>query len=65
MRHDNFKKIFQRLRENETLPTHFRSSECWELTQLTFTCLKSTIETLGKMCDICSKLTIKTPELRQ
>ena len=66
VRHDNFKRIFQRrLRGNETIPPHFRSSDCWELTQLTFTCLKSTIETLEKMCDICSKLTTKTPELRQ
>ena len=32
--------------------------------QLTFTCSKSTIETLKK-CEICSKLTIKTPERRQ
>ena len=31
--------------------------------QLTFTCSKSTIETL-KECEICSKLTIKTPERR-
>ena len=30
--------------------------------QLTFTCSKSTVETLKKRCEICSKLTIKTPE---
>ena len=34
-----------------------------KLTQLTFTCSKSTIETLEKMCEIFSKLTIKTPEI--
>ena len=28
----------------------------------TFTCPKSTIETLEKKFEICSKLTIKTPE---
>ena len=33
-------------------------------TQLTFTCSKSTIETLEK-CETCSKLTIQTPEGRQ
>ena len=32
--------------------------------QLTFTCSKSTTETLEKS-EICSKLTIKTPEGRQ
>ena len=34
-------------------------------TQRTFTCSKSTIETLEKKCKICSKLTIKTPERRR
>ena len=34
-----------------------------ELTQLTFTSSKSTVEAL-KMCEICSKLTIKAPERR-
>ena len=33
-------------------------------TQLTFTCSKSTIETLKKICEIYSKLTIKIPERR-
>ena len=33
-----------------------------ETTQLIFTCSKSTTETLEKRCEICSKLTIKTPE---
>ena len=33
-------------------------------TQLTFTCSKSTIETVEKGVKICSKLTIKTPEQR-
>ena len=33
--------------------------------QLTFTCLKSTIETLQKRCEICSKLTIRTLKRRQ
>ena len=32
--------------------------------QLTFSCRKSTTETLEKWCEICSKLTIKTPERR-
>ena len=32
------------------------------ITQVTFTFSKSTIETLEKKCEICSKLTIKTPE---
>ena len=32
------------------------------VTQLTFTCSKSTIETPKKRCEICSKLTIKIPE---
>ena len=36
-----------------------------QTTQLTFTCLKSTIETLKKRCEICSKLTTKTPERHQ
>ena len=31
-------------------------------TQLTFTYSNSTIETHKRMCEICSKLTIKTPE---
>ena len=35
-----------------------------DYTQLTFTCSKSVIETLEKSCEICSKLTIKTPERR-
>ena len=30
--------------------------------QLTFTCSKSTIETLEERCEICSKLKIRTPE---
>ena len=34
-------------------------------TQLTFTYSNSTIETHKRMCEICSKLTIKTPELCQ
>ena len=33
--------------------------------QLTFTCSKATIEILEKRCEICSKLTIKTPERRE
>ena len=36
--------------------------------QLTFTCSKSIIETVKKCekkCEICSKLTIKTPEQRR
>ena len=35
------------------------------VSQLTFTCSKSTIETPKKRCEICSKLTIKTLELRR
>ena len=34
-------------------------------TQPAFTCSKLTIETLGQRCEICSKLTIKTPKRRQ
>ena len=34
------------------------------ITQLTFTYSDSTIETVIKMCEICSKLTIKTVERR-
>ena len=33
--------------------------------QETFSCSKSTIETLEKKCEICSKLTIETPERPQ
>ena len=33
-----------------------------ESTELTFTCSKSIVETAEKRCEICSKLTIKTPE---
>ena len=33
--------------------------------QVTFTCSKPTIDPLKKRCEICSKLTIKTPERRQ
>ena len=36
---------------------------CWLSSQLIFTRSKSTIET-RKRCEICSKLTIKTPERR-
>ena len=32
---------------------------------ITFSCSKSTIETLEKVCEICSKLTIKTLKRRQ
>ena len=35
------------------------------ITLLAFTCSKSTTETLGKKCKICSNLTIKTLERRQ
>ena len=33
-----------------------------EVTQLTITCSKKTTKTLVKMCEICSKLIITTPE---
>ena len=64
-----FKYYFQRglLLEVFTiadLHTTIRFWACPEPTQLTFTCSKSTIETLEK-CEICSKLTIKTPKRRQ
>ena len=36
--------------------------DIWEWTRLTFTCSKTTIETLEKDVRLCSKLTIKTPE---
>ena len=35
-----------------------------EPSQLTFACLKSTIENTRLRCEICSKLTIKTAERR-
>ena len=35
------------------------------LTQSTFTYSKLTVETLEQSCEICSKLTIKTPKRRQ
>ena len=35
------------------------------LSQLTFICLKLTIATLGKRCEICSRLKPETPERRQ
>ena len=34
------------------------------IAQRTFTCSKSTIRNIGKGCEICSKLTIKSPERR-
>ena len=34
-------------------------------TEQTCACSNSTTETLEKSCDICSKLTIMTPEQRQ
>ena len=33
---------------------------CSFISQLTFTCSKSTTETLRKRCEICSKLTVKS-----
>ena len=36
-----------------------------EITYPIFTCLESAIETISKRGEICSKLTIKTPERRQ
>ena len=35
------------------------------VTQLTFTCSKSPVETLQERCQICTKLTIKIIETRQ
>ena len=36
-----------------------------KISQPAFTCSKLTKETLEKSCEICSKLTIKTPQRRQ
>ena len=44
------------------LTTVVLSNSIFEIIQPTFTCSKSTIETLEKRCEICSKLTIKTIE---
>ena len=33
--------------------------------QRKFSCSKSRMETIGAMCEICSKLTTKTPERRR
>ena len=46
----------------ETCIVHGESAQIYFI--YAFTCSKSTIETLEK-CEICSKLTIKTPEQRQ
>ena len=52
----------------KTFPKTFsgKASLTWNnnfmISQLTFACSKSTIETLKKRCEISSKLTIKTPE---
>ena len=37
----------------------------WDNSQSAITCSKSTIETLQQWCEICWKLTIKTPKRRQ
>ena len=39
--------------------------QCEPISQQTFTCSKSAIETLEKRCEICSKLTTNIPERRQ
>ena len=44
------------------IPTRYRSNPC---SQPAFTCSKLTIEALGQRCEICSKLTVKTPKQRQ
>ena len=44
---------------------YFKHLQNCTITQQLFTCSKSTIETLEKKCEICSKLTIKTPEQHQ
>ena len=46
------------------LTTVVLSNSIFEIIQPTFTCSKSTIETLEKRCEICSKLTIKAIERR-
>ena len=43
---------------------HRKTMLCITMSQLIFTCSKSTIETLKKRCEIRSKLTTKTPERR-
>ena len=49
----------------EILKRNFSPWWARKTTQLTFTCLKSTIETLKKRCEICLKLTIITPGRHQ
>ena len=44
--------------------TGFFYQSCWDLFQQTFTCSKSTIETLQKKYEICSKLIVKAMEQR-
>ena len=41
------------------------SSKKFSITQPAFTCSKLAIETLEQRCEICSKLTIKTPKRSQ
>ena len=41
--------------------SNIKVSAIESLTHLTFTYLKSTIETLEEICKLCSKLTIETP----
>ena len=56
-----FAKIVNSLEKTPTLLSEVVTSSQLRL----FTCSKSTIETLRKKYEICSKLTIKTPERRQ
>ena len=44
---------------------NFKLESLFQTAQLTFTCSKSTIETIKKKCEISSKLTIKTLDRRQ
>ena len=50
-----------------TLFSKSSTKDVWQGSQSTqpaFTCLKLTVETLQRECEICSMLTIKTPERR-
>ena len=59
--HSSSFKIFGHIRLQSKLSVSYC---CASLSQLTFTCSNSTIETLEKRCEICSKLIIKTAERR-
>ena len=58
-----FAKIVGSVLSRRLSSNHFEA-DATLIAQLVFTCPKLTIETLTR-CEICSKLTIKTPERHQ